>query len=314
MIGIPLVDLLVRQGAEVRVASLDDQSRAHPDSEFFRLDLTLLENCLRACEGMDFVFNLLGVKASPGITMAKPASYMYPTVMMEFNLLEAAYRQQVPGYLLTSSVGVYAQNDVLYEDNVWKTFPSPKDWFAGWSKRIGEIQVEAYRREYQWQHIAIVRPANVYGEYDNFDSENAMVVPSLIKRAINGENPLVVWGDGTAIRDFINAKDVARAMLIVAEKMPGEPVNLGSGKGTSIRQLIEIIISNLDHRPEVVWDTSKPVGDNKRILDMARASSLGFNPEITLEQGIRQTMQWYRNHRNVSDRRYDVYSKTGLSM
>jgi GDP-L-fucose synthase len=307
MIGIELVRFLLDEGAQVRIASLDDLSRAHPNAEFIRKDLTDLSNCRAVCRGMNFVFNLLGVKASPAVTVAKPARFFYATVMMEMNMLEAARLEGVAGYLLTSSVGVYAPAPVFYEDDVWKTFPSPHDWFSGWSKRIGELQVEAYKTEYKWQEIAIVRPANVYGAYDNFDRENAMVVPSLIKRALSGENPFVVWGDGSTVRDFIHARDVARGILIVAEKMPDKPVNLGSGQGVSIKQLVECIIANLEKKPEVYWDKSKPSGDQQRILNTARAESLGFSPRISLEEGIREVMDWYKKNQNRTDLRYDVY-------
>lgn len=309
MIGIQLVKILVKLEASVRIASLDDSSRAHPEAEFMCKDLTRLDNCLVVCRGMDFVFNLLGVKASPDVSSNKPARFMYSTVLMEMNMLEAAYREGVSGYLLTSSVGVYAPAEILNEDDVWKTFPSPNDWFTGWSKRIGELQVDAYRKEYGWDRLAVVRPANVYGPYDNFERENAMVVPSLIKRAISGENPLRVWGDGTAVRDFIHAKDVAWGMLLVAKKMPEKPINLGSGVGVSIKTLTEIIISNLSKKPEVLWDESKPRGDDQRILNISRAKELGFEPKISLEQGIKETMDWYREHKDISDMRYDVYDR-----
>ncbi|MBI4619820.1 MAG: NAD-dependent epimerase/dehydratase family protein [Desulfobacterales bacterium] len=309
MIGIQLVKILAKLEASVRIASLDDSSRAHPEAEFMCKDLTRLDNCLDVCHGMDFVFNLLGVKASPDIASNKPARFMYSTVLMEMNMLEAAYREGVSGYLLTSSVGVYAPAEILNEDDVWKTFPSPNDWFTGWSKRIGELQVDAYRKEYGWDRIAVVRPANVYGPYDNFGRENAMVVPSLIKRAISEENPLRVWGDGTAVRDFIHARDVAWGMLLVAEKMPEKPVNLGSGVGVSIKTLTEIIISNLPEKPEVLWDESKARGDDQRVLNVSRAKGLGFEPKISLEQGIKETMDWYREHKDISDMRYDVYDR-----
>ena len=107
---------------------------------------------------------------------------------------------------------------------------------------MGELQADAYRIEYAWKDIEIVRPANVYGPYDNFDPKNAMVIPSLIRRAMSGEDPLVVWGDGSAIRDFIFARDVARGMLLVMEKAPGLPINLGSGTGVDIKTIVEIIV------------------------------------------------------------------------
>lgn len=311
MIGIPLVRLLIEQGAQVRISSLDSPDRAHEKAEFMQLDLTSLDNCRAACEGMDYVFNLLGVKASPALTRTKPGRFLYNTVQMEFSMLEAVRLENVAGYQLTSSVGVYAPAEVFHEDDVWSTFPSPNDWYSGWSKRVGELQVEAYRIEYGMDDLTITRPANVYGPFDNFDSENAMVVPSLIKRALESDGELSVWGDGSAIRDFIYAEDVARGMICVAETSPEKPVNLGSGNGYSIKELVEAIVANMETPPTVHWDTTKPTGDALRILDMERAKSLGFTPKISLDDGVRETMQWYADNKQATALRYDVYETEG---
>lgn len=309
LIGIPLVKRLFAQGATVRIASLDDPSRAHPEAQFLRLDLTILENCLTACAGMDFVFNLLCVKGSPAVTVVKPASFFTPMVLFNTSLLEAARRRDVEGYLYTSSIGAYPPAEIFREDDIWNGSPSPHDRFAGGAKRIGELQVEAYRIEYGWKNTTIVRPANVYGPYDNFDSVNAMVVPSLIKRAVDGENPMVVWGDGSAERDFIHADDVARGILMAVDKAPGQNLNLASGLGLSVKQLVETVISNLKSRPEIVWDASKPVGDRKRVMDVSRAEAIGFKTLISIEEGVKSTMDWYRANRDQTRKRYDVFDR-----
>lgn len=309
LIGIPLTAMLIEQGARVRIASLDSPVRAHSEAEFLRLDLTEMHNCRTACQGMDFVFNLLGVKASPALTRVKPASHAYSTVMMEYSLLEAARLEGVSGFQLTSSVAVYAPAPVFFEDTVWSSFPSPNDWYGGWAKRAGELQIESYRIEYGWKNLTITRPTNVYGPWDNFDNENAMVVPSLIKRALSGAPELTVWGDGSAVRDFLHAEDAARGMLLVAEKNPDVPVNLGSGTGYSIRQLVDAVIANMDRPPVVRWDTSKPAGDPVRVMDISRARSLGFMPRLTLEEGVASTMNWYAANRDRTDTRYDVFKK-----
>ena len=308
LIGRRVVEMLLDQGAHVRVASLDDPSRANPRTEFHRTDLTRFENCLEVCRDVEVVFHLVGVKGSPAMTARNPASFFVPTLLFNTSMMEAARRAGVQRYLFTSTVGVYAPAEMFCEDDVWKTFPSPNDRFAGWAKRMGELQAEAYAIEYGWGGISIVRPANVYGPYDNFDLQNAMVIPSLIRRAVDGENPLVVWGDGSPVRDFIHADDVARGMLLVVERGCTQPVNLGSGSGVSIRDLVDVVVRHLDVRPEVVWDTTKPSGDRRRVMDMSRARSLGFEPQVSLDAGVRDTMNWYRANTSAAGRRYDVFA------
>lgn len=310
LIGIPLVEMLIEQGASVRIASMDDPVRSHPDAEFVQADLLKFDNCLKVCEGTDYVFNLLGVKGFPGLNRTKPASFMYPTVTMSFNMLEASRRAGVSGYIFTSSLAVYASAEIFCEDDVWQTFPAQNDWYAGWSKRICELQTEAYKLEYGWDKIAVVRPANVYGPFDNFKGHNAMVIPSLIRKVLSEEKTITLWGDGSSVRDFIHTRDVARGILLVAEKMPDKPVNLGSGVGISIKKLLNIILSNSDRNPEIIWDTSKPSGDKYRILDTSRAMLLGFQPVISIEEGIRQVTEWYRKNVDKNDGRYDVFNTT----
>jgi GDP-L-fucose synthase len=245
--------------------------------------------------------------------MKKPASFFVPTILFNTNMMEAARQCGVKRFLYTSTIGVYSPAEVFYEDDVWKTFPSENDKFAGWAKRMGELQAEAYKIEYGWDKIAIVRPANVYGPYDNFDPNNAMVIPSLIKRALDGENPLVVWGDGSALRDFIHSKDVARGMLLALEKCIGQPINLGSGVGVNIKKIVKIIIDNIEVKPKVVWDTSKPSGDKKRLMDISKAKTIGFQTTVSIEEGIKEVVTWYRKNKDVVNKRFNVFTEKRLT-
>ncbi|MBF0332218.1 MAG: NAD(P)-dependent oxidoreductase [Alphaproteobacteria bacterium] len=310
MIGRPLVEMLLADGALVRIASLDDPALAPEGSSHMRVDLRQLDNCVAACDGIEHVFHLAGVKGSPAMTAKRPATFFVSNLMFSINMMEAARRCGVERYLFTSTVGVYSPAEIFREDDVWKTFPSPHDWFAGWAKRMGELQGQAYGIEYGWDKISIVRPANVYGPHDDFNSPNAMVVTALIKRAMSGENPLVVWGDGSAKRDFIHARDVARGMMLAVEKGVNEPINLGSGVGTSVREVVEMVIANLPVKPEVVWDTTKPTGDALRLMDMTRANGHGFAPIIPMAEGIRETMEWYAANRSETVSRYNAFTET----
>jgi GDP-L-fucose synthase len=296
LIGRQLVNLLLTSGAHVFVSDIRT-----PDVNFLKkvsfkkYDLTEYQNCLDVCCGMDYVFNLLCVKASPKIMKEKPASYFVPQILFNTNLLRAAYKCKVKKYLYTSSLGVYHPNELLIEDDVWKTQPSENDRFAGWAKRMGELQAEAYKIQYGWQDISIARPANTYGPYDDFHSDAAMVVPSMIKKVLTCDRQIVVWGDGSNIRDFIHSRDVARGLMVLMHKSPGPeyPVNLGSGVGHSVNELIEIITKNANKEIEIIYDPKINTGDQRRVMDQTRARSIGFEPLISLDEGIRELIEWY---------------------
>lgn len=316
MIGTPLVNMLFELGARVRIASLDNPILAHPKVEFLHMDMTSTQNCQKACNGIDYVFNLLGAKASPILAMAKPYSFMVPTIRYNTELMEAARLANVQGYLFTSSIGVYAPSEIFTEDNVslpfWNTFPSHNDWYAGWAKRMGELQSIAWVLEYGFKNIAIVRPANVYGPRDNFDGKNAMVVPSLIKRAIEASETgqtLTVWGDGTPIRDIIYSEDVAKGILLAMEHGQGQVFNLGSGTGCTIKELAETICKAVNPNLQIQWDPTKPSGDQKRLMNTHKAKTiLGFTPQISLKEGISRTIAWYlKNRYSTSKTRYDIF-------
>lgn len=312
LIGIPLVRDLLEEGAQVRIASLDDRSRAHPDAEFFKADLTDYKNCLDVCEGMDYVFNLLCIKGSPKINKERPASFFDPMLLFNTNLLRAAKESDVENYLFSSTYGVYPTSK-LYEDtlNVFDHPPAPNEFFTGLAKRVGEAQAKAYQIEYGWNEISIVRPSNTYGPYDNFDPLSSMVIPSLIRKIVDGPQSVNVWGDGSQIRDFIYSDDVARAMMIVMEKNPGvdRPVNIGSGTGNSIKEIVRTIIGCVENKPEVIYETEKNYGDPIRVMEVSRATSLGFNPRISLDEGIKRTINWYRANKDSIDKRYDRFQK-----
>ena len=294
LIGRQLVDKLLNNGANVRVADLNKIENS--SVEELQLDLTVYENCLKACNGIDVVFNLLCVKGSPKAMAERPADHFVPMILFNTNLMRAAKNSGVARYLYSSTLGVYAPAEEFYEDDVWKTFPSENDRFAGWAKRMGELQVEAYAKQYGWKDVAILRPANTYGPHDDFDSDGAMVVPSLIKKALK-DSDLKIWGDGRNVRDFIYSGDVADAMIYFMENPPGphKPINIGSGTGSSIRELAETILKAANLNKELVFENGKHVGDSVRVLNTSRAEELGFSPKVSLEQGIKTTLEWYKN-------------------
>ncbi len=308
LIGMPLVSKLLDYGANLTVVSLDKNPDFDDSVKFINLDLRNFSNCLKACEDKEIVFNLIGVKGSPKMTLENPASFFIPTITFSINMMEAARLSGVQRYLFTSSIGVYQPADVFNEDDVWSTFPSENDRFAGWAKRMGELQAQAYEIQYKWDKISIVRPANVYGPYDNFDPENAMVIPSLINRATSGERPLTVWGDGSPIRDFIYSEDVADGMIEVVRQGYNKPINLGSGAGVTIKEIATSISNKMTDECKIIWDTSKPSGDKMRIMNTKRAESIGIKPKISLDKGIENTIKWYNKNNAKNIDRYNAFT------
>lgn len=284
MIGRSLVDILqTKSPNNILVADLPDY------------DLRDRNVCKEICDGQDIIFHLAGIKGSPQRCMESPASFSVPMIQFNANMVEAAFNADVDWFLYTSSVGVYHPAEVFEEDDVWKTFPSENDWFAGWAKRIGEMNVQAYVKQNNWNKCSIVRPANVYGPNDNF-GKWSMVVPSLIKKAMEND-VLEVWGDGSPIRDLIYTDDVARGMIHMVENQVTEPVNLGSGDGVTIKEVADIIASYF--QLDIEWDETKPMGDSKRLMSTERAESFGFTPQTSLENGIVKTIQWYKEYNSV---------------
>ena len=312
LVGQQLVPKLINFGAKVFVASLDDKSLVnHKIENFYNLNLMNLDNCIKITKDKEIVFNLLGVTGSPKINIEKPASFMMSNIYCAINLLMAAQISKVKKYLYTSTYGVYAHNTIMKEDDVWKTFPSENDKFAGWAKRIGELQIEAFKIEYNFESLHIVRPANIYGPYANFDPKNSMVIPSLIRRVIEGENPLIVWGNGTAVRDFIFSADVAEAMIQVMQKKIEKPINIGSGTGISIKTLVNTLLSSvlIKKKPKVIFDKTKPTGDKKRVLDTNLAKGCGITNKVSLKEGLDKTINWYLNNRSLTHKRFNYFKK-----
>lgn len=300
MIGICMVNKLLQLGSEITIASLESKKYAEKlfgkKVKFIQTDLTDFENCLKVTRKQDLVFNLVGIKGSVGIGQTKAASFLLPMLRFQTNLMDASFKNDVRGFLFTSSICVYPQsNKPKIEDSVWDGQPKQNDRIPGLAKRIGEVQAESYMLEYGWLAPKIVRPSNVYGPFDNFDPQIAQVIPALIARMANEESPVKIWGDGRAIRDFIFVDDVAEGMLVALEKASScVPINLGSGKGETIKTIVQTIANYIPTKPKLKWDKSKPTGDPVRILSMKRAKSLlGFKAKVSLEEGIKKTVEWY---------------------
>ena len=291
MIGREIAIILANAGANVRVISLD-KLKIHEDVDHVYGDLTNFEFCKEQTKDMDCVFHVAGIKGSVKVTIEKPASFFVPLLMFNTNVLEAARVNNVQKLVYTSSIGAYSSNEVFIESED-DDQGSPMDMFPGWAKRMAEMQIKAYQIQYGLDDYSIVRPCNVYGPGDNFDPENAMVIPSLMSRIRSGENPMMIWGDGSAIRDFAFSRDVAIGTIqALFYGSKGRYLNLGSGKAVTIKELVETLNNFLDFKYE--FDTTKSSGWPKRLMDISLAKEMiRYDPSTSLEEGLRETWEWF---------------------
>jgi len=293
LIGRQVVDILAGAGACIRSVSLD-RIVINEGVENIVGDLTNLDLCNEIVRDMDYVLHLAGIQGTVQTSSSKMASHFVPTIMMNTNLLEAARTHGVQKLAYTSSIGAYAECDILREDDY--TVASLPMSFAGWAKRMAELQIHAYNVQYGIDTFSIVRLSNIYGPGDNFDPETAMVIPSLMSRIFNGENPLRVWGDGTVVRDFLYSRDAAEGVLLALHHGKGGGfVNIASGRGHSIKDIVTTLKAFIDF--EYSFDATKPSGAPVRIMDITKASKLlGFVPSTDLPTGLRQTWEWFVRH------------------
>ena len=305
LIGRQVVSILCQVSPNVRVVSLDDiiiDERA----KYINADLTDFNVCKELTLDTDYVFHLAGIKGSIEVTKSRPASFFVPLLMFNTNILEAARLNKVKKLVYTSSIGAYSSAEVFHENK--NRDGMPMDMHPGWAKRMAELQIKAYSHEYglNW---SIVRPCNVYGPGDNFDPENAMVIPSLMMRIHRGENPLLVWGDGSAVRDFAFSRDVAKGIILALYYGTNDDfVNLGSGHGITIKELLETLKTFIEFNYE--FDKTKSSGFPKRVMDITRARDwIKYDPKTSLLDGLKETWSWFIKNQNEYLKRKNYFSE-----
>lgn len=295
--GRALVPRLLGLGAQVRTASRTTPAPALGSTEHLLGDLTDRRFADEVMDGIDAVFHLAGRRGSIGLQTSQAATMLGENALVCLNTLAAAQRAGVKALVYVSTVTIYPPMAVYREDLAWSGNPHPGDQYAAWAKRIAEKYVEALAIEHGFADIAVVRPVNTFGPFDDFDPKTALVVPALIGRAERRETPFTVWGDGSAVRDFLYVDDAVRGLLLAYERgLAKGPINLGSGTGHSIRSLAEAVLTATGHPGPIAWDTSKPAGEPSKIADTTRAREiLGFKAEVPLIEAIARTVAWYRS-------------------
>jgi GDP-L-fucose synthase len=250
-------------------------------------DMTIQSNA-EIIKEYNHIYHLAGIKGSPLRVKQNPADYL-PMLQFDTNVIRAVGKYKPDWFLYTSSIGVYPPSEYYKEDEVWDKVPSSNDKIPAYIKRMGELSCEAISITNDYKNISIVRPANIYGPYDNFGNEST-VIASMIKKGYN-DNVLNVWGDGSPIRDFIYSKDVARGMLHMVQNKINDTINLGSGEEVKISDIANVVGNYFGKK--IKYDVSKPNGDLRRQMDTTKMKKYGFQRKYNLEHGLHETIKWY---------------------
>jgi nucleoside-diphosphate-sugar epimerase len=302
-IGSTLVRELLSRGARVRVA--DDFSRGSIENlegftdriEFLRLDLTKTDTCLKACEGVDYVFHLAAsVGGIPYIEKANVEGST-PSLLMNTNMLEAARRCDVKRFLFTSSACVYRErsrnlNRFKEED----AYPANPATTYGWAKLVGEIQCKSYSTDYGLKSVS-ARIFNAFGERESLDPKSAHVVPSLVRKALRyPREEFIVFGDGKQERAFLYTNDCAEGLVRCIERVEdGSAVNLGSEEVVSIADVAKHVVALSGKKIEIRFDPLGPQGTHRYCADTTKMrAALGWRPNTPFLTGLKNMFDWAR--------------------
>jgi GDP-L-fucose synthase len=248
----------------------------------------------------DLVIHLAARVGGIGANRAHPAEFFYDNLMMSVPLLHECWRAGVQKFVALGTICCYPKYTPVpfREEHLWEGYPEETNAPYGLAKKMLLVQSQAYRQQYGFNSIFLM-PTNLYGPGDNFDPESSHVIPALIKKCVDakeaGADHIVVWGDGTATREFLYVEDAAEGIVLAAERYnSSEPVNLGSAYEISIRELVEAVARATGFRGRIVWDTTKPNGQPRRKVDTSRAEQwFGFRATTPFEVGLRRTVAWY---------------------
>ncbi len=255
------------------------------------------------------IVHLAAVVGGIGANRENPGRYFYDNAIMGIELLEQARLSGVEKFVVIGSICSYPKHTPVpfREDDLWNGYPEETNAPYGLAKKMLLVQAQAYRQQYGLNAVTLL-PVNLYGPGDNFDPNTSHVIPALIRKALQARNAgrptLEAWGTGSASREFLFVRDAARAIALATAQYDSlEPVNIGSGREISIRELTEMICRLCKFNGRIEWDASKPDGQPRRCLDTTRArQSFGFTAETDLETGLRETIAWYEQQTQKPNR------------
>ncbi len=302
-IGTNLALALAKRGARLRLTVHDKPLQTwFPDAEIITCDLRVAEHCARAVEGIDYVFLCAAHTSGAAVIRSTPLVHITPNVLINTLMLEAAHRAGVARFCFISSGAAYppTADRPVREDEMFEGDPHDVYFAAGWMKRYAEILCRTYAEKIpRPMTTVVVRPSNVYGPYDKYDFAVSHVTAALIRRVAERQRPIEVWGTGGDIRDLIYVDDFIDGLLAaMAIDRPYFAVNICSGAGHSVREILEKILSVDGYADaEVCYDPSRPSTIPVRLMDNSLARQmLGFEAHTSLEEGLRRTIDWYRQN------------------
>ena len=297
-IGTHFLKELVDRGARVRTSTNKSSLQFESDEVIVypNLDLLNLDDCIKLTEGADYVIHCAGEVAHPS-SVPTDVQISLKQLNLIGNVLEACAKNGVKRFLdLNSSTGYPDIRRPITEDEYWVDEPYKSYYGYGWMRRYREKLME-HVSKFSGLEIALARCTAIFGPHDNFNLKTCHVVPALIKRVLDDENPFTAWGSPDVVRDFLYVKDVVEGALLILEK--GEsmrPYNLGYGGGITIGEILDTILKVTEKTPEIVWDDSKPTTIPYRAVSTDRIQNeLGFKPKYTFEEGIKETIEYYKN-------------------
>lgn len=264
-------------------------------------DLRDYRACVKAVKGKDIVIHLAAKVGGIGFNQKNAGSLFYDNLAMGVNLMEAARSARVEKFVAVGTICAYPKHTPVpfMEDALWHGYPEETNAPYGLAKKMLLVQAQAYRAQYDFNAIYLL-PVNLYGPKDNFDPDSSHVIPALIKKVADAKKGrmkfIEVWGTGKATREFLYVEDAAEAIVLATEKYEKpDPVNLGSGKEISIRDLVKTICKAMDYKGAVRFDKTKPDGQPRRMLDVSRAErEFGFKAKTDFAEGLKKTVEWYR--------------------
>ena len=250
----------------------------------------------------DLVIHLAAVVGGIGANQKNPGKFFYENLMMGVQLIEQARLSHVQKFVATGTVCAYPKVTPIpfREDDLWNGYPEETNAPYGLAKKMMLVQSQSYRQQYGFNSIFLL-PANLYGPGDNFDLESSHVIPALIRKCVEareaGKQFVEAWGTGNASREFLYVSDCADGILRAAARYnESEPVNIGSGSEITISELLQLIARLTRFEGEIRWQSDKPDGQPRRRLDVSRAlEKFGFQARVTLEEGLRKTIDWYES-------------------